>query len=876
LAAVPLADRVVEVIADLGEGVEERYRYGSGCIVAGSTVLTAAHLVAGAATAKVRDTKKREYATRLDPRFIGDVDGPGPDLALVEIDDPAFEADLPPIGLGAVDRDSPTAEPVERCHAVGYPWFAEAPSPNSVRDTVDAMGAVPVLSHLTEGLLSVVVSIAPRPLPENTSLSETEWSGMSGAPVVAGGCLLGVVNEHAPRAGPTLTAVPLSALDADPAHPGWGTGVAHPPAWWDRLGRVGDLRRLPSRPVRPKPAYLETLRELGRALHRRMPQLLGRHDELAQIAAFATGAEGSRWLVGGAFTGKTALMYEAVTAGLPDEVDVVSYFLSRRASDADSNRFLAAVVPQLAYLCDEDPPAADRDQFLHLWQKAAHRAAELGRHLLLAVDGLDEDLRPRGAPSVAHLLPSLVGANAHVLVTSRPRPELPVDVADAHPLRMSRQAARELEAFVGAGQLAELARQEIDDLTTGSDAQVAVDALGVLTAAAGPLSVHDLAELVAPDGGPPAPGLVRQVRQLVEQGAARSLEPVGPPERRRYQFAHESLLAHARQSDDLCQPEYRERIHRWADRWCDAGWGISRTAADTPRYLLDSYPTTLAADPGRLAGLVADFGWVSAAIAAIGVDQALATLRTAVAHGSADPTLPAVLVLVTGQAANLRPPRPVGQPGYVLRQLCLDAMERGRLDLADAIRDQLVARTGSDLVPLWTTRRTNPAALELGTHDFWVWAVAALGDGRVVSGGDDGRVRLWDPTAPGAPVELGTHHGRVRAVAALGDGRVVSGGDDNRVRLWDPTAPGAPVELGTHHGSVRAVAALGDGRVVSGGADNRVRLWDPAAPRAAPRELACTARAVASSIDPATIGLRLLIAHEGRGLSIWSIDCAKR
>jgi hypothetical protein len=329
---VPLVDRLVEVIADRGEAAAERYRYGSGCIVRGRTVLTAAHVVAEAVSVQVRDPDKKLYSATVDSRFVGDASGPGPDLALVEIDDPAV--DVPPIGLARVDRDRLTDESV-RCRAIGYPWFAETPSRSAVRDTVDAIGVVPSLSRLVAGLLSVQVSISPRPLPaEQTSLAESEWSGMSGGPVVAAGRLLGVVTEHAPREGPSaITAVPLTALEPDPAHPGWGPGAKDPSSWWARLGVSGlaDLQWLPTPPERLEPPYWATMREFGRTLHRRMPQLLGRERELAEIAAFATGAAGYRRLVGGAYAGKTALLLEAVTAGLPDEVDVVCYFLSRRA-----------------------------------------------------------------------------------------------------------------------------------------------------------------------------------------------------------------------------------------------------------------------------------------------------------------------------------------------------------------------------------------------------------------------------------------------------------------------------------------------------------------------------------------------------------------
>ena len=397
-------------------------------------MLTAAHVVAGAVEVRVRDPGKTEYFATLNDGFIGDAEGPRPDLALIEARD--IEP-VPPIGLAAVDRDSPTGDPVERCHAIGYPEFMERESPAGgwVRDTVDAIGEVPVLSGLAGGLLSVQVSSAPRELPPaSVALDESPWQGMSGAPVLVEGRLLGVVTEHAPREGPSaITVTPLTALEADPAHPGWGPGVADPKQWWERLGvrGIGALRRLPARRERREPAYWATVREI----HRRTELLVGRERELSEIAAFAAGTEGYRWLVGAAWAGKTALLAEAVTAASPDEVDVVSYFLSRREADADSAPLSGrgdstAGVParrgvRRASICTSSGRCGSAPR---------ERAGVEDRHLLLVVDGLDEDLRPPGLPSVAAILPSAAGGRAHVLVASRPHPELPSDVPGEHPL----------------------------------------------------------------------------------------------------------------------------------------------------------------------------------------------------------------------------------------------------------------------------------------------------------------------------------------------------------------------------------------------------------------------------------------------------------
>jgi WD40 repeat protein len=132
----------------------------------------------------------------------------------------------------------------------------------------------------------------------------------------------------------------------------------------------------------------------------------------------------------------------------------------------------------------------------------------------------------------------------------------------------------------------------------------------------------------------------------------------------------------------------------------------------------------------------------------------------------------------------------------------------------------------------WEWHRLNyisdQSLMTLRGHTSWVYCIAISPDGkRIVSGGGDGTIKIWDAATGADVMALRGHLDTVHSVVFSPDGkRLVSGSWDKTIKVWD-VASGVELMTLRGDGAIWSIAISSDGkRIISGGAGETIKVWD--------------------------------------------------
>jgi WD40 repeat protein/beta-lactamase regulating signal transducer with metallopeptidase domain len=132
---------------------------------------------------------------------------------------------------------------------------------------------------------------------------------------------------------------------------------------------------------------------------------------------------------------------------------------------------------------------------------------------------------------------------------------------------------------------------------------------------------------------------------------------------------------------------------------------------------------------------------------------------------------------------------------------------------------------------LWPTRRTPPLkstlTIPVTKKDATRFAIPLPG-GRLVTGGHDKLVKVWDRKTGNLLKTLAGHPGGITCGDLSSDGRLLATGSwDKSVRLWDLESMQPTATVLKHSAEVVEVKFTADGRrVVTAGRFNRIQIWD--------------------------------------------------
>lgn len=165
------------------------------------------------------------------------------------------------------------------------------------------------------------------------------------------------------------------------------------------------------------------------------------------------------------------------------------------------------------------------------------------------------------------------------------------------------------------------------------------------------------------------------------------------------------------------------------------------------------------------------------------------------------------------------------------------APQGGLNSLSFTPEGKMLASGGHDEIILWEVATGKERArLKAGPDHFGhAFALGFLPDNRLVSGGQDGIVWLWDPVRKKPRKIIGKHHHPssyygdwLRSLALSPDGKTVaSAGDSSGIRLWDVQGQKQFGLIDPQDSCFSQVAFMDKGKTVVSALDT-IRFWDTA------------------------------------------------
>ncbi|MFH1417431.1 MAG: protein kinase [Planctomycetota bacterium] len=165
---------------------------------------------------------------------------------------------------------------------------------------------------------------------------------------------------------------------------------------------------------------------------------------------------------------------------------------------------------------------------------------------------------------------------------------------------------------------------------------------------------------------------------------------------------------------------------------------------------------------------------------------------------------------------------------------------------------------------------TGEQTLRMEHEDANVNDVCFSPDGTHIASISYRSIRVWDAvTGTTEAVFLGHEKGGLSVAFSCDGMRLVSGGHDNVVKVWDVNADPEPYVLGVQDGLVGQVAVSPDGtRIASAARDDTITVWDAVSHQIVNRWTGQATHALAFSPE----GRRLVSAGRDRVIKVWDAD----